>query len=312
MFESFDLTKFGDCLRRLRASLGYTQREAAELSRLATDTLRRIERGEVVPRYETLIYLSHTYKKDLLVVLRSYCSANAIFDFYYRLEDVIINNDLDALAQLAQDFDEYMSKGSWNNLVNMAVANQFKLMLSGTAKRYSSKRTDAFQDILAAMRISHPNFEPEGFTQFKYTEFELRILFMLAASLPTEKVNVSIEMMHFCLEHLDESMHATLHEKLLRIKVYFNLSYSYHRIDDHARALYYANEGIRFCTRNYLSHYLAGLLYRKGIAKFHLGEEDYLESLQHSIQMLRIQGARELAERYRKVTEETYGICLDY
>ena len=111
--------------------------------------------------------------------------------------------------------------------------------------------------------------------------------------------------MLFCLKHLDESIHATLHEKLLRIKVYFNLSYNYHCLDEHEHALHVATQGIDLCNKSHLSYRLAALLYRKGIAQFHLENPDYLESLQSSICMLNIRGAHELAERYKKVTYET-------
>ncbi|HBG00749.1 MAG TPA: hypothetical protein DDW87_04130, partial [Firmicutes bacterium] len=268
MFKSFDLTKFGDHLRRIRASLGYTQEQVARASRLATDTLRRIENGEVVPRYDTLAHLSLTYKKDLLALLASYSNANDLFDLYYRFDDLIVYYDLDAFQQLSQDLEDYMNnKNAKSTLVNIAAAEQFKLMLSGTKKHYSSDNQGEFADFCAAMRISHPGFEPELFDQYKYTEFELRILFMIATSLSHEKAHLSNDIMLFCLKHLDESKYATLHEKLLRIKIYFNLSYNYHRIDDHQHALDVAAEGIDFCNKNYFSHYLGALLYRKGIAQ---------------------------------------------
>lgn len=310
MFQTFDLTKFGMYLRRLRASLGYTQENVADMSRLATDTLRRIERGEVVPRYDTLIHLSLTYKKDLLAVLSSYSSANALFDFYYRLEDVILFHDLDALKQISRDFEAYIGEGGKSDLVNIAVADQFRLMLSGTSKHYSREREDDYEDIYAAMRISHPAFEPELFDQFKYTEFELRILFMIATSLAQKNAHLSNDMMLLCLKRLDGSRHATLHEKLLRTKIYFNLAYNYHRLDDHENALLTANDGIDFCNKNYLAYHLAALLYRKGIAEYYLNKPRYLKSLELSIHMLHIQGGDELAERYKKITHETYGITL--
>lgn len=310
MFKSFDLTKFGEHLRELRKSLDYTQETAANKSRLSIDTLRRVERGEVVPRYDTLIHLSLTYKKDLLAVLSSYSNANALFYFYHTLEDAILLNDLGGLEQLAQDFDDYMSNNSdSNHLVNVAAADQFRLMVSAIKKYYSSCN-DNLDDCYAAMKISHPTFTLELFDQFNYTQFELRILFMIASSLSREKVNSSNEIMLFCLERVDESIHATFHEKLLRIKIYFNLSYNYHRIDDHKNALDVANKGIAFCNKNYLSHCLGALLYRKGIAQFHLSHPDYLETLQYSICILKIQDAHELAEHYKQVTYETYGITL--
>ena len=311
MFKSFDLTNFGEHLRELRKSLDYTQETAADASKLSIDTLRRVERGEVVPRYDTLIHLSLTYKKDLLAVLSSYSNANPLFYFYHTLEDAILLNDLNGLEQLAQDFDDYMSSNSHSNyLVNVAAANQFRLMVSATKKYYSSNRNGDLEDCCAAMQISYPTFEPELFDQFNYTQFELRILFMIASSLSYKKARLSNDIMLFCLERVDESIHATSHEKMLRIKVYFNLSYNYHRLDDHENAFSMAAQGIDFCNKNHLSYCLAALLYRKGIAQFHLKHPDYLESLQSSICILKTQDAHELAERYKQVTYETYGITL--
>ena len=162
----------------------------------------------------------------------------------------------------------------------------------------------------AAMQISHPTFALELFDQFNYTQFELRILFMIASSLSYEKMYSSNDIMLFCLKYLDESIHATSHEKLLRIKIYFNLSYNYHCIDEHEHALRVATHGINFCNQNHLSYRLAALLYRKGIAQFHLKQPDYSASLQLAIHMLKIQDAHELAERYKQATYETYGITM--
>lgn len=311
VFKSFDLTKFGEHLRELRKSLDYTQETAANKAKLSIDTLRRAERGEVVPRYDTLIHLSLTYKKDLLAVLSSYSNANSLFYFYHTLDDAILLNDLGGLEQLAQDFDDYINNNSdSNHLVNVAAADQFRLMISATKHHYSSNSTGALEDCCAAMKISHPTFTLELFDQFNYTQFELRILFMIASSLSYEKVYSSNDIMLFCLKYLDESIHATSHEKLLRIKIYFNLSYNYHCLDEHEHGLYIATQGINFCNLNHLSYRLAALLYRKGIAQFHLGHPDYLESLQSTICILKIQGAHELAEHYKQITNETYGIAL--
>ncbi|MGI5853396.1 MAG: helix-turn-helix domain-containing protein, partial [Bacillota bacterium] len=107
MFESYDLVNFGNHLRRLRKALKLTQKDVESLSGLTADALRRIENGEVVPRYDTLLYLSHTYKKDLLAVLKSYSNANELFDYYRRLEDLLVFNDMTALEQLTQEFSTY-------------------------------------------------------------------------------------------------------------------------------------------------------------------------------------------------------------
>ena len=138
MFESYDLVNFGNHLRRLRKALKLTQKDVESLSGLTADALRRIENGEVVPRYDTLLYLSHTYKKDLLAVLKSYSNANELFDYYRRLEDLLVFNDMTALEQLTQEFSTYVKNNpEKSSLVNGAVVNQFNLMLSGVARYYS-------------------------------------------------------------------------------------------------------------------------------------------------------------------------------
>lgn len=310
MFQSFDLTKFGKHLRELRTSLGYTQKDVGELSGLTADTLRRIENGEVVPRYDTIIYLSHVYKKDLLTVLKSYSSANSLFDFYYRLDHLILHNDRAALQQLNRDFDEFLSKNpDKGKLVNITVAEQFKLMLSGIETLYDKRRDDSLGYFQAAMKISHPTFEPDHYDQFKYTEFEKRILLTVASTLST-KPHLCISMLHFCLKQINDSVHATTHEKILRIKVYANIAYNYHRIDEHQNALVYANEGISYCNKHHISYGLPHLLYRKGVAKYFLNQEGYLDSLELSICMLEILGAWELAENFKKTTWEKYNIAL--
>ena len=310
MFESYDLVEFGSHLRKLRRDLGLTQKEVESLSGLTADALRRIENGEVVPRYDTLLYLSHTYKKDLLAVLKSYSTANDLFGFYSRLEDFIFSNDMAALGQLSHDFSNYVKNNpEKGTLVNGAVVNQFKLMLSGVAKYYSPDSEESYEYFCAALRVSHPTFTPELYDQFRYYEFESRILLMVAVSL-SGLPDLSNRILLFCLKNLNDDLQATIYEKYLRVKIYFNLSYNYHSMDDDQNALLNANKGIECCNKYYLSYSLGHLLYRKGVAELLLGIPSYLQSLQLAVQILDIQNAGELAEKYRTITKETYGIIL--
>lgn len=310
MFESYDLIKFGNHLRKLRKDLGLTQKDVESLSGLTADALRRIENGEVVPRYDTLIYLSHTYKKDLLASLKSYSTANELFKFYSRLEDLIFFNDLAALEQLNRDFLNYVKSNPENgNLVNGAVVKQFNLALAGVAKYYSPDLKDSCDYFCAALKVSHPTFTPEQYDQFGYFEFELRILLMVAVSLP-EPLELRNHILLFCLKRLNDDLQATIYDKLLRVKIYFNLSYNHHRMDDHQNALINANKGIDCCNKYYLSYSLGHLLYRKGVAELLLGIPSYLQSLKSAIQILDIQNAGELAEKYKTITKESYGIIL--
>lgn len=58
------------CLLRLRAREGWTQREAAEAAGMDARHYRRLERGEVAARLDTLEALAHAFGLDASVLLR--------------------------------------------------------------------------------------------------------------------------------------------------------------------------------------------------------------------------------------------------
>lgn len=310
LFESFDLTKFGSYLRDLRKSLGLTQKQVQKLSGVTADAIRRIEHGQVVPQYETLVYLSHVYKKDLITDMKTYSSINKLYHYYWDLEELIIHYDLKSLEELEESFADYIKNSpEKNSLINKAVAEQFSLTLSGIKKYYSNERASSYEDFYAALKISHPDFEIDNFDKFRYTEFELRILLLVGVSLTTD-LGLGNFILLFCLENTDSGFHSNMHSKMLRIKAYFNLAYNYHRLYDSKRCLKFASEGIKYCNKNYLSYGLGPLLYRKGIAELELGYTDYLNTLQQSLYILSAQGDDELAEYYKQVTYVNYEVSL--
>ncbi len=308
MFKCFNLSSFGKRLRKIRHTAGYTQQEVEEKSGVTADALRRIETGKVIPRYDTLIYLSHTYKIDLLTVLKEYSNSNALFEFYYQLEELIVNYDMDMLKQLKSDFDHYVQNHMAKDaLASISLAKQFKKLLTGIEKFYSADRGSSFPIFCAAMRISHPSFEPEIYDQFGYLGMELRILLLVATSL-VDNIELSNSILTFCLENSDSSRHAPTHEKILRAKMFYNISDNFHRLYNDQEALIYAQKGIDCCNKNHLSYGLSALLYRKGIAEFHLENPAFKHSLQLSISLLELQDNHRLAQTYREITKDKYGI----
>ncbi len=94
------------------------------------------------------------------------------------------------------------------------------------------------------------------------------------------------------------------------IKVYANLAYNHHILDNHDKALQYSIQGITYSHKHTTSYALANLLYRKGIAQFHLNDGRYLDSLKQSISFLEISENYELAKLYRSITKQNYGIDI--
>lgn len=55
MFSSYDLTSFSKKLKAIRKSLGFSQTEVYEKTGINSDTLRRLENGMSIPRFDTFI-----------------------------------------------------------------------------------------------------------------------------------------------------------------------------------------------------------------------------------------------------------------
>lgn len=310
MFETIYLSDFGDHLRNIRLSLGLTQVDVQNSSTITADTLRRIENGQSIPRYDTLVLLSKTYKRDLILDLKNHTSTSKLFECYQELDQLIIKGNIAALDNLEQKVTEYINNElNTDLLIQKSEARQFTLMLTGIKKYYSKNRPSSFEVFYSALKISHPEFKPTQYELFSYTDFELRLLLLLGLSL-SDDLELGTSILLYCLENLKSFSNLTTHKKFLLIKLHFNLSCNFHRSSDYTNALKYATEGIQFCNENYLSYCLAQLLYRKGIAEFHLKKDVYYATLKQALDILIISGNEDLAESYKQITYETYKIEL--
>jgi len=81
-------------------------------------------------------------------------------------------------------------------------------------------------------------------------------------------------------------------------------------LDKHAQVIETADAGIAYCIEHRTNHALFSLYYRKGIAQFNLGDEDYLDSITTAYYILKAIRIPKLLELYRKITEEKYGISI--
>lgn len=79
------LISFGKELRDIRIKLGLTQNDVSGLTGINTETLRRIEGGRVMPKFETLSNLSSVYKVDLNKLFLKYRLED--FDYIYELKN---------------------------------------------------------------------------------------------------------------------------------------------------------------------------------------------------------------------------------
>ena len=91
-------------MKKLREVNGYSQIDVQALCGINPDTLRRLENGYTIPKYETLELLSQVYKVDLLNLLRRYRSNEKLYSYYERLDILISRYDIESIRNLEKDF----------------------------------------------------------------------------------------------------------------------------------------------------------------------------------------------------------------
>lgn len=313
MFETYNAKSFGKYLKSIRVNQGMSQEKVSKITSLSTETLRKIENGYVLPRYDTLEYLSRAYKIDLLNVLKSFRYSNELFSFYHKIDTVIMNFDIDNINKLYADYNILLNDNCFNNLIENNDLNQLGLVVTGIQEFYNNSFTAALKCFNDALSISNTSFAIDQYKTLKYTLFEARILLMISmckASL--KEFKFANNLLIFLLDLLLKNNSSSLDKSPLVIKIYFNLSYNYHTINELEQVIKYSNDGIKYCNSLKSTYLLHGLFYRRGIAKFMLKHDDYLSDIQTSILLLKIADNNSLAEKYAMITQNKYGINTIY
>lgn len=313
MFSSYNLEPFGIELKKLRLLNGLTQTDVQALSGINPDTLRRLENGYTIPKYETLEILSDIYKVDLLDLLRSYRSNEKLYNYYDRVDSLICNYDIKILKDLTADFEEFIEDGK-EDLITPSTYDQFKLMIKGIGQYFSlveKDRLDSLYTFVEALKLSIHDFELLNYSNFKYNIIEKRILILIALGLAEQKnYELSNNYLNMVLDNMDLTSKVEYNVSLLIIKVYIQLAYNSYSLSDDILALEYADKGIEYSVRNNIMFALYLLYYRKAVAEFLLSHENHMDSFNKSITLLEIQNNPQLIKLYKDVTYEKYGLNI--
>ena len=311
MFKSLKLVQFGEHIKQIRRNSGLSQAEVAAQAGLSRDTIRRIERGEVVVRFDTLVLLSEIYKRDLLDDLRYFSDSTVLFTYYHRLDELIVTNDIETLSQLRQDFGRFIQQYETDYPIIIQIKNQFESFLEAISALISQQYEASVEILIQAMKFTNPSFDMDDLLSFNYTLFEQRLLIVLAQAISrTGDYKKSNKILHVLYNRMIKLSSVSLNEKQLLVKILINLADNYHRMENDKQVMKVAQTGIDYCNEHFLMYGLHFFLYRLGIAKFHLKLPDYQAALLHSITILRIQQMNEMADYYVDITKQQYQIDI--
>lgn len=275
-----DLISFGKYISARRKSFSYTQRCLSNLSSVSIDSLRRIENGKVHPTYETLNFLSRPLKEDLNKTLLNYQIFNndEYFEVKHRIEKKISNGLYNELEKDLSLLQEILVNSKLDNYLSISIKQLILFLESVILNTIDINYESSLAVLTEAIQLTTSKFTVDNYMNFTYSDFEIRILMNIALlKNKFSDIDKSIEMLTFCLccKEIDDIN--------LKISIIYNLSYNFHRIDLHEKALYYANKGISLCVENN-NMYGLGLLYsRKGIAEFFLENDNFINSLKQAV-----------------------------
>ena len=316
MFSTYDMTEFGKTLRQARNNCRLTQSDVKRLAMIHEDTLRKLENGTNIPKYETLEILSSLYKVDLLELLKSKRMDERIYDYYHRMDKILVSYNLEELELLYSEFNSPNTRNSMmKHLLNRDEMVPLNLFIQ-CCKLLHTQSEDRFKETnqLLETFISKPtlDFNELSLEHNAFNDIEIRLLFMYGTvQMDLGYYDQSISILAFVIQYLSTTLSYSDHTTKVILKAYTNLSYSHHLIDQHENALKFANEGIDFALKNNSFYMMAHLYGRKAVAEYFLNSKDHIDSFTKCIHLFEISKQFEMAKLYKSICKDKYGIELD-
>lgn len=316
MFSTYNMTEFGRALLQARKNARLTQIEVHQQSGVHVDTLRKLENGTNIPKYETLEILSALYKVDLLEILRSKRIDYRVYDYYERMDEILVNHSLKDLEALCREYENSLSsKNLEEHLLNRNEMAQLSVFIQCCQLLYPTQAervNDAKGLILALLNAQTKNFNLKRLKSYPFNDIEIRLLFMLGTiEMELDVYDKAIALLNFVVEYVRQNITFNKHTSRVLLKAYNNLAYCHHLIDDHQAALRYADEGIQFAIEQDTIYMLPHLYGRKAVAEYFLKDENHLDSFKKCIHLCEITKQTDLAKTYKNIVKAKYGINLD-
>lgn len=291
-------------LKELRENLNLTQKEVSESAHIDAATLRRIEAGKVIPKFETLESLSPVLKHDLILLLLEYRfdDFSVFYDIKNRMESKFDSSDLDNLNNELKELRNLLSLTENKYYKNLIV--QLILFSEAIILYNNNDNNKALNKLIKSIKITTPKFNLSNYNSFAYSSMEIRILMNIALVL--YKLNDEtkyLEILEFCIKEVntDDEVYP---------KVCYNLAGAYTRNKEYEKALHFYNMGIIACQDNRNLGGLSLLYYAKGIAEYKLARGEYIESLKTSLYLCKAFGQTKLENIIKKNCREVFGIDL--
>lgn len=308
MLSSYDMSEFSASIRALRNVLGFTITDVAKETGISASTIKLLETGKAVPRFETLYLLSSFYKTDVFTLFNQHQYERSVVYYFDQLNLQMAKNDQKSLFKSMNELLLHLNEDETlpiehNDLIQLKLYIEGLLLASKCINENCPELEQALNKYKEALSVKNHSFEFESFNQYKYLSIEINILFAAASLLGLKRQCVlSNQILFYVVNYFDSFSNTNAH-KLFKSKCYAIISYNLHRMSQNEDALSYADIGINYCIQNDTSLYLPLLLGRKSVALFNIKEPSWKKYMIQAITLLEIQNRMELKGHYEKELE---------
>jgi len=307
-----DMKEFGSKLRQIREEKKLTRKAILETHGVTVETLRKLEKGLVIPQLQTLQVLSIAYHTDLILLFNQYKSQNILVNTQDLVDKLLIEhaNTVDSLEDYMID-ESYLSDVNKLDVIEVKQFNSLCKLIPLTNTDSIDKSEIAINGLIDSIKLHHEDYQLENTSAYSYTYMELRLLLVLGITLAHIKRLNESEIIFLEIEkQLDINAFSSSMAKKLYVKLLFNMAYNYHIKDKNEKVLEITDKCLDFLNKFDSSYYMEVILYRKAVAQHNLGLKDKMRTFSHVRAIMEIKGLHKQLELYADITRKRYNIEL--
>ena len=300
----YNLFLFGKRLKDIREKLGLTQKQVVDMALMDERTLRRMERGKVIPKLETLEALSVIYKTDLVsaIIESRITDYSMLLQTQRNIDLKLINEEMSNFENEFKLIDKLLE--NIENEYYKILITQFKFFLYGIRYYKNKEYQNAMDMYINAIKQTLNDFSLDNYKEYSFSLMEIRILMNIAlVEDKCEQDEKYEEILKFCINQCDENNE-------IYPRICHNLAGVYRKKEEYSRALFYDNKGIEICKKNMFADTLAVLYYGKAFVEYRLEKTEYKKSLDLSLQLCKIFEQIELMKQIIVNCEDVLGIDM--
>jgi transcriptional regulator with XRE-family HTH domain len=254
-----DYYKIGLVIKELRLKRNMTQKELVE-NICTQGQLSKIEKGEVIPNSSTLYELAKRLGVDINYIYERAASERSdyVMETFHIIRQAIRERNYQKVADVIRSEKN-------NPLFQSPHARQFLIWHEGIVAYYIEKDMNrSLQLLQQAVDLT--------LQSSVYTERHIEILNSIGIiHLEEQQYEQAIDRFTQCLDLLTNTPHDI--DITIKIRILYNLSKAYHRLNQYEKAIAHARHGIRECQQNETMYLLGELYFQCASSMMRAGRE---------------------------------------